>query len=475
VPIRQQTLRATLAWSYELLDPAEQRLFRRLGVFVGGWTLEAVEGVCDLDGDLELDALDGIGSLLNKSLLQQREGADGAARFYMLETIREYALEQLAASGDLEPIRWKHADFFITLAEAAIPELIGPQQVMWMNHLEIEHPNLRAVLVWSLEIEDNRQPKTNNEQRTELGLSLAVALSQFWSRHGYLSEGRRWLVQALSRTEIEAASSQATEAYRAQRAKALRRLGTLAVWQGDLAAAQPAYEESLALYRGLGDRVGIADVLGHFGMLFEAQSELGQAAILLEESLSIYRDLGEARGIAGCLFFLGTLAYIQGNYRSADALWEESLLQQRANGDMYGVAMVLAHCGMVALDQGDNLRAGAHVAESLSLQRELGDRWQIALTLELSAGLAAAAGQQPDDAQSGGLRAARLFGAAEALREILGAPILPHNQEYYQRRVAAARAQFDEATFAAAWAAGRAMTLDQAITEALAISGSSER
>jgi non-specific serine/threonine protein kinase len=378
-------------------------------------------------------------------------------------------LEQLVASGELESLRRRHASFLVTFAEGAKPALIGQQQVRWMNRLELEHPNLRAALVWSLATENNQEQTSDDWQRWGLGLRLAVALGQFWSRHGHLSEGRRWLAHALTRTEAGAASGRPTTAYRAQRAEALRRLGTLAVWQNDLAAAQPAYEESLALYRAIGDRKGIADVLGHFGMLFEARSDHGRAADLLEESLRMFRDLGDARGIAASLFFLGTLAHIQGNSRGADALWEESLMQYRASGDMYAVAVALNHCGMVALDQGDEAQAGAHLAESLTLQRELGDHWQTALALELCAGVTAAQGRRAGDAQPGGLRAARLFGAAEALRETLGAPILPHNQEYHQRRVMAARAQLDEAAFAAAWAEGRVMTLKQAIAEALNI------
>jgi len=365
-----------------LLDLPEQRLFRRLGVFVGGCTLEAVERVCDMDGDLALDALDGLQSLLDKSLLQQREGVDGAARFHLLETICEYALEQLAASGELEPLRRRHASFFVALAEAANPALIGPQQLTWMNRLEMERPNLWAALVWCFETEDKRQATTDQGQRTERGLRLAVALGRFWQRRGYLSEGRRWLAQALSRTEAEGASG-APAAYRALRARALGWLSRLALFQNDLAAAQPVFEESLALHQELGDSAEVAKVLGDFGMFFEWQSDHGRAQVLVDESLSLYRELGDGSGIASCLLFLGTVAYAQGHSRRAGELWEESLMRYRASGDTNSVAFALTHCGMVALDQGDEGRAGAHLAESLTLLRELGDRWQIALPLGL--------------------------------------------------------------------------------------------
>jgi len=481
LPTRQQTLRATLAWSYELLELREQRLFRRLAVFVGGCTLEAASEVLsfELKGmneeepqlrtqNSELKTLEGLTVLLDTSLLLQREGADGASRFTMLETIREYALEQLIASGELEALRRRHAAFFVTLAEAAKPGLIGPQQVTWMNRLEMEHPNLGVALVWSLETEDAGQPTTDNGQRTELGLRLTEALSSFWARRGYLSEGRAWLTHALSRTEAGGASGPPTAEYRMLRAQTLTRLGILAVWQGDLAAAQPAYEESLTLYRELGNIAGIANVLGHFGLLIEAaQSDHGRAEVLLEESLSMYRELGEAHRVAGSLFLLGVLAYSQGNSRRAGDLWEESLTRFRASGDMYSIAMVLTHCGMLALDQGDHGRAGAHLAESLTLLRKLGARWQTAHALEVFAGLLAARGQQPDDSQAGALRAARLLGAVEALRETLVAPPLLFYRDYYQRMVTAARALLHEATFAAVWAAGRAMTLEQAIAYVL--------
>jgi hypothetical protein len=203
------------------------------------------------------------------------------------------------------------------------------------------------------------------------------------------------------------------------------------------------------------------------GLLRKATNLLAAVLPAYEESLRMYRDLGRARGIAECLFFLGTLAYTQGNSRHAGELFEEGLMRFRASGDIFGVAMTLTHCGMVALDQGDDRLAGAYLAESLTLLWELGDRWQTALALEVVAGLAAVQGQRPDDTQPGGLRAARLFGAVEALRETRGAPVLPQNREYYQRRVAVARAQLDETAFAAAWAEGRAMTLEQAVADAL--------
>ncbi len=490
LPARQQTLRATIDWSYQLLDSKEQRLFRRLAVFVGGCTLKAVEAVCVdvglpiMDGGLGTQAaaahhlqstiqtiLEELAALIDKSLLQQREDADGEPRVAMLETIREYALEQLAASTELDTLRQRHAAYFLALAETADSEMrLGSSQVTWLNRLEREQPNLRAALAWILQTEDLVIPRDseNNRQQAELGLRLAVALRRFWGGRGYLSEGRGWLADALTRAEASRASGVPTAAYRSLRATALRWVATFATWQGDHAAAHPAYEECLALFRELQDTKGIAHALSHLGMLFQMRGDYGRAESLLQESLAMDRESGDSLGVAWNLFFLGTLEYSQGNIRRASQLWEESLIGLRASGDLGGITGALTDLSMVALDEGDYGRAGVHLAESLTLLRELGSRWQLAHTLEVVAGLAALAAGQVN-AQPRGLQAARLFGAAEALRETLGTPLLPIYQDHYQRRLASARTLIDEATFAAAWAEGRAIALEQAIAEALEV------
>jgi tetratricopeptide (TPR) repeat protein len=211
--------------------------------------------------------------------------------------------------------------YFVTLAETAKPALFEPQQATWMDRLEVEHPNLRAALVWS-----------QTEAGGEAELRLVVALGHFWGRRGYLSEGRRWLAQAL-RTETAGVSGPHTAASRRLRAPARRRLGMLAVWQGDLAATQPAYEESLALAREFGDTVGIAGGLSKLGMLFEMRGDYVRAAALLEESLRLYRERGNTHGVSTCLLFLGTLAYKQGDCWQAGERWEESLIGYQALQD----------------------------------------------------------------------------------------------------------------------------------------------
>jgi len=445
LPVRQQTLRAAIDWSYNLLEAAEQALFRRLSVFVGGCTLQAAEAVCHADGELPLDVLSGMAVLVDKSLLRQEAGADGAPRFVMLETIREYALEQLATSEELELIRQRHAAFFVTLAEAGVPH----------ECLKIEYPNLRAALAWS---------RTEADRTTEL--RLVVALDGFWRHSGYLSEGRLWLTDALTPCADHSAWPDTTAA-RSLRAKALARLGDQAAWQNDQATAQPALEESLILFRELGDTWNIADVLSSLGAVVLFRGDYERSGALLEESLSLFRQLEDRGSIAGCFFFLGHLAYAQGDLSRASERYQESLSVFRQLEQSWMIANLLVHLGIVALDEGDDKRAGAYLAEGLTRLRELDDRWLAVHVLEVCAGLAAARGAGRADAAGAGRRAARLFGAVEAERETLVAPTLPIYQAHYQRGVAAARALLDDATFAAAWAVGRAMNLEQAIAYAL--------
>jgi predicted ATPase len=225
LPERQQTLRAAIDWSYHLLDVREQQLFAWLAVFVGGCTLEAAEAICKATSDVAIDILDGVATLISHNLLRQQEGIDGEPRFTMLETIREYALEHLVASGELEVLRQRHAAFFATMAEAADLALSGLQQRAWLDRLETEHPNLRAAVAWGL-----------TGTGCDLGLRLAVALGQFWARRGYLSEGRRWLTDALTDALTPPAGGTSrpdTAASRARRAKALVHIGFIALWQSD--------------------------------------------------------------------------------------------------------------------------------------------------------------------------------------------------------------------------------------------------
>jgi predicted ATPase/DNA-binding XRE family transcriptional regulator len=450
---RHRTLNAAIDWSYQLLSTEEQMLFRRLGVFVGGWTLEAAEAVC-LE-NLSLNILDSLASLLDKNLVKQDTQSDGEPRFMMLETIREYALEQLAASGEMEALKRQHAAYSVTLAETSNPALLGPQQGLWWDRLEIDHANFRASLAWS-----------RAETSGEIELRLALALGGFWQHRGHLSEGSAWLTDALMRSEGDIAAGTLTKTRRRLRAEALTVLGVFSQWQGDLDTSQRLHEESVALFRELGNQARLANALSDYGMLFVLHGDHEQASDVLNESLSLRRELGNTGGIAECLLFLGNLAYSQGNTTRAGTLWEESLALYRAEESTWVVANLLAQLAMVALDQGDFRRAGVQLTESLTLLWELNERWQTTHTLEVFACLAAGQGQQ-NDTQANLLRAARIFGAAEKLRETLAAPVLPFQRYFNERGVASLRAQLDEAAFAATWAEGRTMTLEQAVAYAL--------
>jgi predicted ATPase/transcriptional regulator with XRE-family HTH domain len=467
LPARQQTIRATIDWSYHLLDTDEQVLFTRLGVFAGGFTLEAAPAICNAGNDLPRDVIDGIASLLDKSLLQRMGGVEGEPRFTMLETIREYALERLAEREEVEALRQAHAAYYLALGQAAEPQLRRPQQVAWMVRLEQEHNNLRAVLAWS------QSAAASDGQAGALGARLAVAVWEFWSRRGYC-EGRRWLEGALSHVGVDPPEPEA----RRLRARTLSAAGNLAVYQGDAVAGRTLLEESLALFQDLGDSWGTAYVLLNLGLSYQ-QGDLGQAERLIEQSLAIFRTLGDRWGIAYGLYFLGAaLAPLQG-LRSVDAqdqsgralvLLEESLAHFRAVGDLFGIPFALTWLGSLAAKQGDDRRARALLAESLALDHETGNKVGVLRALRAFAGLVAAQGQQRAELE----RAARLFGAAEALEDsMIANPVGIFGYSAPQHTIAMLRTQLGEATFAAAWAEGRAMTLEQAIAEAL--DGTSDR
>lgn len=441
LPSRQQTMRGAIAWGYDLLAEDEKRLFRQLSIFVGGCTLEAVEAVCNGEGDLEIDVLSGVESLLDKSMLRQKEQADGEPRFTMLETIREYGLECLKESGETETLRRRHANFFLALAEGAEPELTGSRQVELLGQLETEHDNLRAALQWM---------EAGGE--IELGLRLAGALWRFWDVHGYLSEGRKWLEGFLGRAQSSSIPASV-------RAKATNGAGVLAGTQGDFERQDVILQESLALYRELGDKLGVAQSLNNLGSIAYSRGDWERAAALYTESLSLRRELGDKWGIANSLNNLGGVAYSQGDYERAAALYAESLDLRRGLGDRRGIGMSLNNLGEVAQQQGDYERAAALYMESLDLRRELGDKLFIASSLS---NLGEVACDQGDCE-----RAAQLFGAAEALRETIGSPLPLAKRHEYERRVAAACDALGQESFAAAWAEGRAMTLEQAIAYAL--------
>ena len=359
-PARHQTLRAAIAWSYDLLDAPTRVMFERLGVFADGCTLEAAEVVCAVGGARAaggrecpaVDVLDGLAALIDRSLLQREQQPDGHPRFRMLETIREFALERLEASGGANDARGRHTAFFLALVEHAEPELTGGEQAAWLDRLERDRENLRQALHWALE-----------STQADLGLRLGSALTRFWLVRGTIGEGRRWLKTALA--------AGGTPVWRA---KALHRAGDLAWSQGDHAAAGERLEECLALRRALGDRAGVAGALNSLGLVKRGRADYPAARLLHEEALALAREAGDQAEIYLALACLGAVAYQEGDYDTARARYEDALPVARAAGDQWHTAAALNGLGGVVMMQGDLDEARALHEEALTIRRGLGDR-----------------------------------------------------------------------------------------------------
>jgi predicted ATPase/DNA-binding CsgD family transcriptional regulator len=481
LPERQQTIRNTIDWSYALLEPDEQRLFTRLAVFVGGCTIDAAEVVCNIDGDLKIAVLDGLASLIDQSLLRQEEGIDGEPRFTMLETIREYALERLATGGQLEVIQRRHAVYYQTFAEAAEPELWGAKHKYWIARLTQEHANLRSALGWA-----------HAHGETELGLHLGSALWHLWDVLGTVSEARALLAVLLA----QAQTGPSTPA----RIKVTRAAGMMAWDQGDIASAHTLLRESLRLARELGDPSAIADTLGWVGeIICSEQGDTTAGRRLIEEGLAIYRNLGNQAGVWRTLNMLAQVSLEQGDTAVARALGEQSLAIAQELGDNIGSANPLNTLGEIARFQGDFARARSYYEQCLALGHTLNDTYLIART---AANLGYVTLNQGDADRAAALfqeglipawqaerrgfmilslvglagvacarqqleRATRLLGAATALLDATHATLDTTDRRDYDRIMVKVRDQLDEASFAAAWAEGRAMPIKQAIAYAL--------
>jgi predicted ATPase/DNA-binding CsgD family transcriptional regulator len=460
-PARLQTMRDAIAWSYDLLSAEEQQLFRRLAIFAGGFTLEAAEAVADgqterrADGQhddgsplsacpparLPVSVFDGIAALVDGSLLRQAENADGEPRFGMLETIREYGLEQLAAMGEVHQTRKQHATWCLELVESAWPAFASrTDQEPWLDRLAAEHDNLRAALAWLEEIDD-----------IDLALRLGGRLFWFWYVRGYLNEGRAWLERTLARS---------AGAPPAARAQALLGLAVLAHWQGDDERAVPCLQESLALWNDLDDDWGITFTLGMLGIVAEDTGEFARAVPYLEQSLERARAANDLPSIALALDHLGVVAWGQGDVATAVPHWQDALLRHREAGDTWGASISLSYLGMVACERGEFQTSDALLRESLLQRWGMGTKEDVAHGLANFAALAAAQGHHA--------RAARLFGAAEAIQEAIGNLLKEPERTFYERAVAVARDGLDQRTFASSWTAGRALRLEDAVSEALA-------
>ncbi len=405
VPARHQTLRATLDWSYRLLDRADQRLFARLAIFVGGYTLEAAETVCTAPSEQLSTVLEGLQTLLDNSMVQPVAGPADDRRFTMLEIIREYAGERLAACGEVEWLQAQHAAYYLALAEQAAPQLTGAAQVQWLGRLEHDHDNLRAALQWAMEHED-----------AETALRLATALARFWWLRGYLHEGRRWL---------EATLASAADDFPSLRGMALYWLGILAINQGDQARADAALARSVVVFETLHDSRGTALALNALGTVANRRGDYTRARAVYEESLALYRALGDGERVATLLNNLGFTLVLVGDLPAAHTHLTESWQIATAMDDTQGIAFVLTNLGWLALAEGDIETAQRMFTDSLTRFAALGDQRNTAEALE---GLAEVAVARQAERE-----AAVLLGAASALRVGIGAP----RPAYAEQRVAA--------------------------------------
>jgi DNA-binding CsgD family transcriptional regulator/tetratricopeptide (TPR) repeat protein len=488
LPARQHTLRNTIAWSYDLLSKGEQRLFRLFAVFVGGATLEGVEQVARRLGDGSEQVLEEVTSLLDKHLLQQAERDTNGPRLLMLETIREYGLEALAATGELEAVREAHARYYLALAEEVEAHLFREEERRWFAPLEWYHDNLRAALRWSVEREDG--------QRRDIAWRLAGALQWFWIAYGYVREGQQFVERLLGRREGITASV---------RARVLNSAGWLALWQGDDARAEALCQQSLLLYRELHDARGMEFALNRLGRIaltrgdypvattmfaesIALSKEVGdkvhlayslsdlaltslrradssqdaQVRAQLEESLALFRQERYQGGIAWSLCCLGLMHFQQGDAPTARALFEESLALYRALRQRPNFAHLLYFLGKIAAGQGDLPTAHGYFQECLALFQGLDDQRSSATCLEGWASVVARQGEA--------VWAAQLWGAAQVRREV-SAPanpftlfIITDEQAEDEQMRTVVQAQLGEQAFAQALAQGRAMRPEQALS-----------
>jgi non-specific serine/threonine protein kinase len=434
VPARQRTLRSTIEWSYNLLDEGEKVLFARLAVFRGGRSLEAIEAVCgeELPGDI-LDVLTG---LVDKSLVYQRDGAAGEPRFIMLETIHEYARERLEASGELDALRRRHAEYFVELAERAEPQLRLAQHHRWFRRLETEHENMRAALEWSL-----------NGGDVVLGARLAAALYLFWYAYGYHVEGRDWTARLVERM------NGITPVYQARLSFAA---GYILVLQ-DLNLAKDQFTRALNIYRALGDRYGMAWALALVGYTMHKDAE--KALALVEESVALMRELDDRPGLAQALNIVGEIARSSGDDERARRVYEECLALSRETGETRRIAYMFANLAMIAQHHGDHAQARNLLIQAIQMEHAMNVRPDIASHLMLFAGTISELGDP--------VRAAYLLGATAAALERMGAFPQPSDRHEIDRVILAVRKQLDDATFEAAWDDGRKITLEQAVTTVL--------
>jgi predicted ATPase/class 3 adenylate cyclase len=438
-PARQRTLRATITWSYDHLEPKDQILFQRLSVFAGGCTLEAAEAIGNHDGSL--DTFGGVERLAEHSLLRQEADAGSEPRLRMLETVREYGLERLAESGEENATRDAHVACYLALAEQAATTFYTAEEGAWFDRLEVEQANLRGALAWAVA-----------RSQLDVLVRLVSALWWFWRVRGHLSEGRMWLEQAIAKTG---------DAPLPLRTRSLVLAGSLAYFAGDAQRCVRLLEQGLELARATGDQASVTQALVYLANGLAELDELDRAAALGGEALQLARTVGQPVWIVEALASVGHLAWRQGDYDRAAALGEEALALSRAVGFEWGIASALRNLAGADLMRGDHRGAAARYAESLAIAHRQGDKVTMVDCFARLASLAAALG----DAQ----RAARLIGATEALREELSVPIVKPTRADYEQAMNKTRELLGEAAFAAASAHGEGLTLEQAAAEAKAV------
>lgn len=483
-PHRQRTLAATLDWSYALLSEQEQKVLQRLSIFAGGSTLDAVESVCVGNGIESAQVLDTLSHLVEKSLVMADKPEPGEPRYRMLETIRQYALEKLTESGELDPSKNRHLNYFVEWVETAEPYLNGAEQLRWVELYEAERSNLRAALDWSL----------TGEERVEAGLRLAAACGRFWRLHNYFSEGRVRFSSLLSHP----AAQKRTLA----RASALGHMANLMYLQSDYPAMKPVLEEALSICRELGDPLQgkLAFTLELMGEMATEEGDYKLAPVYFQEALGIFRKLNDQKGIGDILMQLGWASMRTGDLQKAQNLLEESLVVSETSGNKTNMAFAFSGLGEAAARQGKYNHAKTLLEQGLSISREIRDEW-ITATLLGSLGWVALCQHEfnsmrkimresleirLDTGDKGGIawcleklakakyeqdqleQAAKLFGYAEALRAPIGSVIDPTDQPDYKRIILRVQSALGKEVFSAAWAEGQAMTLEQVIDYALA-------
>jgi predicted ATPase/class 3 adenylate cyclase len=494
-PARHQTLHAMMRWSYDLLSPSAQTLLARLSVFRGGCALEAVQPVCGGPGDdagedareqnlPEDRLLEILGELVDNSLLQ-REEVDATARFSMLETVREFATGRLAASGEETAIRRRHLSWHRTVVEQCEQGLSGPDQALWHHRLAVDVDNVRTALSWALREEGAGASAPDREQAAW----MAGCMWYFWYLRGLLSEARSWLTLAIEQVQTHTRG----------RAKALAGVGAVLWQQGEYDLAQPRFEESLDIWREVGDRSGLAEAVHLYGHLIFDRQQYGRAAKLFRESLALYDREEDDIYRTTLIADLGLVAYHEGDTAGARSWWEQSLAHFRERGVRDGTAATLLRLGDLDRLEGDFERAAAQYREALALFRELGENLEVASALhkigqvilragdssqaarlfreslelqnkhrnqqgivECLAGLAGAAAANLESE-----RAAALFGAATAMLDRLGAPVSPADLAVWQEQEATLRRQMGPRAWTAAWAKGQALTVEQAVELAM--------